>query len=103
MTSCPSRRAVKILEGVRADIERHGVDCGDRVLAVALSPSDHEELCIAEVWGLPVLAWGEVDQGRYRLLCEANGVLIPNVDTVDELLDRWAYDLQPAGAQASAA
>jgi hypothetical protein len=30
-------------------------------------------------------------------LCEADGVLIPEIETVDDLLDRWAYDLQPRG------
>lgn len=94
MPSCPSERIVKILAGVRADLEKHANRCGDRVLAIALSPSDHSELGIAEIWGLPVLAWGEVTDGRYRVLCEAEGVLIPNVETVDELRDRWAYDLQ---------
>lgn len=92
---------MKILEGVRADVNKHAADCGDRVVAIAFSPSDHRELCIAEIWGLPVLAWGEVMQGRYRLLCEATGVLIPNVDTVDELLDRWAYDLRRPVAAAN--
>jgi hypothetical protein len=94
MSSCPSPRAVKILMGLRADFAKHEVECGDRVTAIALSPGDHEALCIAEVWGLPVLAWSKQQEGRYRLLCESNGLLIPNVDTVDELLDRWAYDLQ---------
>lgn len=100
MMSCPSPRAVKILVGLRADIEKHAQACGDRVLAIALSPSDHRQLSIAEIWGLPVLAWAEVDDGKYRLMCEAEGLLIPNVDTVDELLDRWAYDLQRPAASA---
>lgn len=94
MTSCPSPRVVKILLGLPADLAKHDADCGDRVLAIALSPGDHKELCMAEIWGLPVLSWSEMEDGRYRLLCEATGVLIPKVDTVDELLDRWAYDLQ---------
>lgn len=73
---------------------KHDHDCGDRVTAIALSPGDHAALCIAEIWGLPVLAWSEVSDGRYRLLCEATGMLIPNVNTVEELLDRWAYALE---------
>ena len=92
--SCPSRRVVKVLLGVRVDLEQHAADCGDRVLAIALNPKDHDDLSIAEIWGLPVLAWNEVQEGRYRLPCERNGVLIPHVDTVQELLDRWAFDLQ---------
>lgn len=28
------------------------------------------------------------------MLCEADGVLIPQVDTFEELADRWAYDLK---------
>lgn len=80
--------------GLRADMAEHDRDCGDRVTAIALSPADHEALCIAEIWGLPVLAWNEMQEGRYRLLCEATGMLIPNVNTVEELLDRWAYALE---------
>lgn len=94
MTSCPSPRAVKILMGLHVDMAKHDAECGDRVNAIALSPGDHQALCIAEIWGLPVLAWSDLSDGRYRLLCEATGLLIPQVDTVDELLDRWAYNLQ---------
>jgi hypothetical protein len=101
MSSCPTPRAVKILDGLHADFDSHASTCGDRIVAIALSPLDHEELCIAEIWGLPVLAWSEVEQGNYRLVCEANGVLIPQVDTVDELLDRWAYQLGRAAPLAT--
>src|SRR4051794_13236210 len=94
--SCPVHRVVKILVGLRADIRTHAVKCGDRVTGIALNPEDHRELCIAEIWGLPVLACSDVEAGRYVLICEANGILIPNVDTVDDLLDRWGYHLQPA-------
>lgn len=83
------------------DVRSHAANCGDRVLGIALSPDDHRELQIVELWGLPVLAWDEVPAGRYRLLCEATVVLIPDVDTVQELFDRWTYDLprpMPAGA-----
>jgi hypothetical protein len=41
-------------------------------------------------------------QSRYQLLCEAHGILIPEVDTVDELLDRWAYQLEPPRGAAAA-
>jgi hypothetical protein len=87
---------VRIIAQLDADIASHAADCGDRVTGIALNPGDHAELCIAEIWGLPVLAWTEVEKGRCVLLCEANGILIPNVTTVDELIERWAYDLQPA-------
>ena len=50
---------------------------------------------MAELWGLPVLAWTEVEDGRYRLLCEAVGVLIPQLDTAEDLLDYWACRLEP--------
>ena len=54
--------------------------------------------------GLPVLAWEEVPQGTLRLLCEARGVLIPQVDTCQELLDRWNYHLErPASSEDSLA
>jgi len=88
-------RVTKIIEGTRRDLEHHAATCGDRVLGIALNPSDHEALCVVELWGLRVLAWDEVPAGSYRILCEANGVLVPRVDTFEELMDRWEYDLQP--------
>lgn len=95
MTFSPRVRATKIIEGVRKDLVAHADTCGDRVLGLALSPADHAQLQLAELWGLPVLAWTEVEDGRYRLLCEAVGTLIPQLDTADELLDYWACHLQP--------
>ena len=51
-----------------------------------------------------MLAWEEVPQGTLRLLCEARGVLIPQVDTCQELLDRWNYHLErPASSEDSLA
>lgn len=47
-------------------MEEHDRTCGDRVTAVALDPSDHEELKLVEVWGLPVLAWTNMDKGLLR-------------------------------------
>jgi hypothetical protein len=72
----------------------HAADCGDRVIGVALRPDDHEALSLAELWGLPVLAWPEMRKATLRLLCEANGVLIPEVHTFDDVLDEWMYHLQ---------
>ena len=46
------------------------------------------------MWGLPVLAREQVPPGNLRLLCEALGVLIPEVDTCQALLDRWNYHLE---------
>ena len=100
MPSCPIARVTRVLEGVRDALDAHARECGDRVLGVALHPDDHDELSIAEMWGLPVLAWEEVPEGTLRLLCEARGVLIPQVDTCQELLDRWNYHLErPASPQ----
>jgi hypothetical protein len=94
MSSCPIARVARVLEGVRDALDAHARDCGDRVLGVAVHPEDHGELLVAELWGLPVLAWEDVAQGRFRLLCEAQCVLIPQVDTCEELLDRWNYHLE---------
>ena len=91
---CPTERVVRIVVQVRCSLDEHAATCGDRVVAVALNPSDHETLRLAELWGLPVLGWAEVAQGRYTLVCERNGVLVPRVDTFEELVEHWAYDLQ---------
>lgn len=87
-------RIVRVLEGLREGFLAHADGCGDRVTGVALHPQDHEELGLFEVWGLPVLAWTEVTAGRYELLCEAKGVLIPRIDTFEELADHWTFALQ---------
>ena len=84
---------MRIIDGVRANIEEHGGTCGDRVTGVALHPSDHEELKLVEIWGLPVLSWGKVDKGRCELLCEAVGVLTPNIETFEELENHWTFAL----------
>ena len=104
MPSCPIARVTRVLEGVRDALDAHARECGDRVLGVALHPDDHDELSIAEMWGLPVLAWEEVPEATVRLLCESGGVLIPEVDTCQELLDRWNYHLErPASSEDSLA
>jgi len=86
---------IPIIEGLQANLDDHAERCGDRVTGIALSPTDHEELGIAEFCGIPVLSWEDVPEGRHRLLCEADGVLIPSIETFEELADRWRYDLQP--------
>lgn len=86
-------RIVRVIDGVRANIEKHDETCGDRVTGVALHPSDHDELKLVEVWGLPVLSWGEVEAGRCELLCEAKGVLTPDINTFEELDDHWTFAL----------
>jgi len=85
---------VHAIDRGRDALDTHARDCGDRVLGVALHPEDHAELLIVELWGLPVLAWQEVTKGKLRLLCEAHEVLIPPVDTCEELLDRWQHHLE---------
>jgi hypothetical protein len=94
MSSCSVARVALAVDSARAALEEHARDCGDRVVGVALDPRTHAELSIIELWGLPVLAWEEVTRGKLRLLCDAQGVLIPQVDTCEELLDRWQYHLQ---------
>lgn len=87
-------RVARILEGLRPCFEDHAQQCGDRVLAIGLSDDDWEELQIAEIWGLPVLASEMVRSGRLVLLCEANGTLIPPHHTLKDLQDIWSYQLQ---------
>lgn len=94
---CPSvnPRVIPIIEGLRKNLDSHALRCGDRILAIALSPEDFDDLQIAELWGIPVLAWDEVPRGRHRLLCEADGILVRNFETFEELAEMWEYDLQP--------
>ena len=94
MSSCPIARITRILDGATEAFDAHERECGDRVVGVALHPDDHAELSIAELWGLPVLAWDVIPKGTFRLLCEALGVLIPQLDTFEELLDHWTYQLE---------
>lgn len=95
MGDCPTPRITRIIPGIREAIEIHARDCGDRIAAIALNPVDHAALSIAEIWGLPVLAWGEVEPEAFKVLCEASGTLIPDVDNPEELMDRWKYHLRP--------
>jgi hypothetical protein len=60
------------------------------VVDVALNPDAHDALSMVEVWGLPVLAWEQIELGSVRLLREADVVLIPPVETGQDLLDRGA-------------
>jgi hypothetical protein len=75
----------------REVLDIHTRDCGDRVLAFVLHPADHEAMAIAELWGIPVLRGEDTSIGKVDLLCESNSVLIPPFETVDDLVDRWAY------------
>jgi hypothetical protein len=89
--ACPIPRVARVLLGLEQAFESHAEGCGDRVVAIALHPSDHESLWIVEIWGLPVLAWDDVAPGQLKLLCDAAGVLVPEVHSVDDLLEQWAY------------
>ncbi len=84
-------------------LDGHAGSCGDRVVGIAISNQDFDELQVAEIWGAPVLASGEVDHGRMELLCEANCRLIPPHDTVQDVLDHCNYRLQPPGRSEDAA
>lgn len=86
-------RLVRVVEGIGAALHEHKDQCDDAVRGVALSPQDHARLNLAEVWGIPVLEWEDVAEGQLRLLCDRQGVLIPRVETVNELLERWTYHL----------
>jgi hypothetical protein len=88
-----------MLTAVESNFRDHERDCGDHVVGIALHPQDWEELCVAEIWGLPVLACDDIEAGRLELLCESNGTLIPQVDTFEELRDRWTYHLEAPARQ----
>jgi hypothetical protein len=90
---------------LRHAFDEHARDCGDRVVAVALHPDDHDAMAVAEVWGLPVMAFEDVAAGSFTLLCDATGVVIPQVETVDDLLERWTFQLDRTlpGDQSAAA
>lgn len=85
MSRSPVNRVAKLLMQGHQVLEKHARECPDRVLAFALHPADHEALAVVELWGIPVLGWDQVDKGRLRLLCEADGVLIPPFETVADI------------------
>lgn len=93
MSSCSSVRVARFVTVLREAFDAHASDCGDRVAAVALHPDDHDSMAVAEVWGVPVMAFDDVAAGSFRLLCDATGVLIPEVETVNDLLERWTFQL----------
>jgi hypothetical protein len=103
MGSCPIARIGRLIMRARDVLDQHASECGDRVLAFALNPVDFAAMSVCELWGLAVLEWEEVEKGTLTLLCEADGVLIPQVDTVQELIDRWTYDLKRPDNEADAA
>lgn len=88
-------RLARILTDLGPRLAWHAESCGDRVVGIAISDQDFDELEIAEIWGAPVLASDEVDHGRLELLCEANCRLIPPHDTVEDILEHCHYRLQP--------
>lgn len=89
------QRVIRIVGGLESNFDSHAGICGDRVLAIALSDKDWDELQVAEIWGLPVLADADLSPGRVKLLCEANGQLIPPHDTVEDILNHCRYRLKP--------
>jgi hypothetical protein len=97
------QRIVRIVDGLHDSFVDHETRCGDWVSAVAISNADFDELMIVDIWGLPVLAWDEVDLGKVRLLCEAVGTVVPPHDTVDDLQDIWHSRLQPPSEDPQAA
>lgn len=103
MASCPIARVTRIIDQMPAAFDVHAADCGDRVLGVAVHPDDFDELSIVELWGLPVLAWDEVSRGTLHLLCEAEGYLVPPVETVEDLLNYCAFQLRPPAQEDPAA
>ncbi len=95
------QRITRVLTKIRTDLDDHACACGDRVLGIALHPDDHAELGLVEMFGLPVLAWDEVERGVLKMLCEAEGRLIPRVETAEELLEHCTYSLRPPDSQDS--
>jgi hypothetical protein len=89
-------RVGRVIEALRGDFDRHAQSCGDEPLAVALNPTDFDELGMAELWGLPVLAWDKVAPGRLKVLCQAEGYLVPQIDSVEDLQELW--ELHPPKA-----
>jgi len=64
------------------------------VVGIAISNQDFDELEVAYIWGVPVLASDEIERGQLELLCEAQGSLIPPHETVQDILAHCRYRLQ---------
>lgn len=91
MGSCPIERVTRMITRSREVLDVHAKDCGDRVVAFVLHPSDHHAMAIVELWGIPVLRGEGTARGKIDLLCESHAVLIPPFETPDDLADRWRY------------
>jgi hypothetical protein len=76
------------------ELDGHAEGCDDRVVGIVISNEDFDELEVAYIWGVPVLASDEIERGRLELLCEAHGTLIPPHDTVQDILDHCQYRLE---------
>jgi hypothetical protein len=99
MSSCPIGRVARSISLLREILDAHASQCGDRVLAFVLHLEHHETLSLVEMWGIPVLGSEAVEMGRVKLVCESNAVLIPPVDTFEDLLDRWTHHDPPCREQ----
>jgi hypothetical protein len=87
-------RIGRLIVRAREILEAHQEECGDYVLGFAVHPEYLDALGVVELWGLRVFAWDELEAGRIKVLCESDGVLIPEMQTAQELLDSWAFDLR---------
>jgi hypothetical protein len=85
---------VKVVAGISCSLDEHARGCCEWVSAIALHPSDYKRLGIVEVWGLPVLAWDHVTLGCLQILCDAQGVLVPQYDTAEEVLAHAEHQLR---------
>jgi len=101
MSSYPTARAVRVVEGVKAALDDHASKCGDRVQAIALNETDLDELRLVEISGIRIWAWEDVEPGRFKLLCEDRGILVPEFDTFEQLQDHWTFGPQPAPVPSS--
>lgn len=85
---------VKVLGGIRDALDDHARGCCEWVSGIALHPNDFQRLRMAEVWGLSVLAWDHVVSGRLRILCDGHGVLTPEYENVEDVLEHWEHGLR---------
>lgn len=81
----------KFVDRARGVLEIHSRACGDRAVGIVLHPDDYARLLVAETWDLPVLSSEHMQRGRLQLLCEARGVLIPEIHTFEDVLEQWQY------------
>lgn len=59
------------------------------MVGILISEDDFRDLEAAEIWGIPLLWEPGRESLSVKLICEADSILTPQLDTVEELQQYW--------------